>query len=211
MKALRDEIRTKYPTRAARSVKSAKSAIRLFCIECCGGDAGDARRCQVKDCFLWPHVKAWRNANASEIEVLDAADNDSPDASEFEAVEESDSEALDAAESLPSVGSCAHCGLASTTHPNSACPHGYEAKETAERRPPPPRAREVKEQGPVLDRTPGALVGRTLRRVESDGTVRECVVTERGFEYGGAVYTSISAAAKVASGRKAANGWEYWR
>ena len=156
MKTLRDEIRAKYPERAARSVKSAKSAIRLFCIECCGGDVGEARRCPVRDCFLWPHVRAWRGA---------------PEGSSAPAV------------SLPTI----------------------------ERRPSPfPQAKAAKEHGPPLDRTPGALVWRTLTHVEQDG-VRECAVTERGFEYGGAIYTSISAAAKAASGRKAANGWEYWR
>ena len=66
MKTLRDEIRVKYPERAARAGKSAKSAIRLFCIECCGGDVGEARRCQVTDCFLWPHVKVWRTPHAIE-------------------------------------------------------------------------------------------------------------------------------------------------
>ena len=150
---LRDEIRAKYHERAARAGKSAKSAIRLFCPECCGGEVGEARRCQVRDCFLWPHVKAWRDSAA------------------------------------PDVGS----------------------PPAAERRPPPPRAKDAREVGPPLDRSPGALVGRTLRRVEADGQTRECVVTERGFEYGGEVYASISAAAKAASGRKAANGWEYWR
>lgn len=165
MKTLRDEIRVKYPERAARAAKSAKSAIRLFCIECCGGDAGEARRCQVRDCFLWPHVKAWREDAAP-------ADEGAPDAG------------------APDAG----------------------APPTAERRaPPPPRAKAAKDHGPPLDRTPGALVGRTLRHVEADGSTRECVVTERGFEYAGVAYTSISAAAKAASGRKAANGWEYWR
>lgn len=156
MRTIRDEIRAKYPTRAARAVKSAKSAIRLFCVECCGGDVGDARRCQVRDCFLWPHVKAWRAPTAGGVVI----------------------------------------GV--TPQPEA-------------RRPPPPRVKASKEIGPPLDRSPGALVGKTLRRVEADGQIRECIVTERGFEYEGAVYTSISAAAKAASGRKAANGWEYWR
>ena len=84
------------------------------------------------------------------------------------------------------------------------------APPAPKRQPPPPRAKASKEQAPPLDRTPGALVGKTLRHEESDG-VRECVVTERGFEFGGQVYTSISGAAKAASGRVAANGWEYWR
>lgn len=161
MKTLRDEIRVKYPERAARAGKSAKSAIRLFCIECCGGDAGEARRCQVRDCFLWPHVKVWRDQPVPEVGAA------------------------------PSLEAGASPAL--------------------ERRPPPPRAKAAKEQGPALDRSPGALVGKTLRHLEADGSARECVVTERGFEYGGVAYTSISAAAKAASGRKAENGWEYWR
>ena len=167
MKTLRDEIRAKYPERAARSVKSAKSAIRLNCIECCGGDVGEARRCHVKDCFLWPHVRAWRDL--SKIEPATDVDTASADADES---------------GIPIPPS--------------------------KRLPPPPRAKVAKEEGTPLDRAPGVLVGKTLRHAEADGTVRECVVTERGFEYGGAVYTSISAAAKAASGRKAANGWEYW-
>lgn len=173
---LRDEIRVKYPERAARSAKSAKSAIRLFCIECCGGDAGEARRCKVTDCFLWPHVKVWRapGAVASDNAIVQE------DAIEQEPCEK----ALD------------------DDAPEHAAP-------SAAKRPPPPRAAVA--AGPPLDRTPGALVGKTLRRVEADGQVRECIVTERGFEYDGTVYTSISAAAKAASGRKAANGWEYWR
>lgn len=162
MKALRDEIRAKYPERAARAGKSAKSAIRLFCIECCGGDTGEARKCKVTDCFLWPHVKAWR---------------------EQPVLEDGEAPAVDPGPPPPAV----------------------------ERRSPPPRSATAKEKGPPLDRTPGALIGKMLRRVEADGTVRECAVTERGFEYGGAVYTSISAAAKAASGRVSENGWEYWR
>lgn len=159
VKTLRDEIRAKYPERAARAGKSAKSAIRLFCIECCGGDTGEARKCKVTDCFLWPHVKVWREQPPSEV------------------------------------------GETSTDSPSPA----------VERRPPPPRAAKGKEKGPPLDRTPGALIGKMLHRVEADGRVLECAVTERGFEFGGEVYTSISAAAKAASGRVSENGWEYWR
>ena len=180
MKTLRDEIRAKYPTRAARASRSAKSAIRLFCIECFGGDAGDARRCQERDCFLWPHVKVWRDS------VGDAASSDDV------GVDSSLGEAASA------VSGVATDGETEGTSP------------PAVRRPPPSFARVKKEQGPPLDRAPGALVGRTLRHVDAGGA-KECAVTGRGFEYGGAVYSSISAAAKVASGRKAVNGWEYWR
>lgn len=180
MKTLRDEIRVKYPERAARAAKSAKSAIRLFCIECCGGDAGEARRCQVTDCFLWPHVKAWRDQFASRAETASADERQMP---------------------LPAAG------VSESMSPPHLANTGVPVARTMRRI----KEAIAKEQGPPLDRSPGALIGKTLRRVEADGQVRECVVTERGFEYEGTVYTSISAAAKAASGRKAANGWEYWR
>lgn len=191
MKTLRDEIRVKYPERAARAGKSAKSAIRLFCIECCGGDTGEARRCQVIDCFLWPHVKAWRAPQTVE--------ESAPEPPEDDVIEQEDMLEQESSEEVPEGDALPYSDGTTALPAPSA------------RRPPPPRARVAKEQGPPLDRAPGALVGRSLRHVDADGSVRECVVTERGFEYGGEVYTSISAAAKVASGRKAANGWEYWR
>lgn len=197
MKTIRDEIRVKYPERAARAAKSAKSAIRLFCIECCGGDAGDARRCEVRDCFLWPHVKVWRAPRLEGSSSTEAEEDviESEDALEQE-VETIEDDVVE--------GDSIVTGVGSPVHEPGAAPK-------IARRPPPFRARAAKDQGPPLDRTPGALVGKTLRHENSDGSVRECVVTERGFEYDGQVYTSISAAAKEASGRKAANGWEYWR
>lgn len=197
MKTLRDELRAKYPERAARASKSAKSAIRLFCIECCGGEAGEARRCQVRNCFLWPHVKAWRAPQLEGSLSMAAAEED---VIELEDVLEQEDDPIedDTVEDDSTVASADASATSDVVPPKPA------------RRPPPPRAKAAKEQGPPLDRTPGALVGKTLRHVEQDGSVRECVVTERGFEYGGQVYTSISAAAKAASGRKAANGWEYW-
>lgn len=56
MKAsFRDEIRAKLPKLAERAKNGPKAAIRLFCVECMGGSKGDAKRCETRDCFLWPH------------------------------------------------------------------------------------------------------------------------------------------------------------
>lgn len=53
--SFRDEIRKTMPKLAARAERGAKPAIRLFCIECMGGNKRDAKHCQTRDCFLWPH------------------------------------------------------------------------------------------------------------------------------------------------------------
>ncbi len=53
-------------------------------------------------------------------------------------------------------------------------------------------------------------VGTVLRR-EHRGRVVECVVREHGFEHGGEVFKSLSAAARVASGGGHWNGWTFWR
>ncbi|RPJ39801.1 MAG: hypothetical protein EHM35_01455 [Planctomycetaceae bacterium] len=57
----RDEIRAKYPALAARAERGPKAAIRMFCIECMGGQKADAKACRVEACFLWPHRGAsWK-------------------------------------------------------------------------------------------------------------------------------------------------------
>ncbi len=54
--AFRDELRAKYPGRAKRALGNGKAAsIELFCIECIGGSAHDAKQCESRSCFLWPH------------------------------------------------------------------------------------------------------------------------------------------------------------
>ncbi len=35
-------------------------AIILFCVECCGGERAEARRCEERTCFLWPFGPAAR-------------------------------------------------------------------------------------------------------------------------------------------------------
>lgn len=44
----RDELRAKHGNPTTRG-----KAIVMFCRECCGG-AVDARKCETRDCFLWP-------------------------------------------------------------------------------------------------------------------------------------------------------------
>jgi len=60
--ALRAAIRAKLPGLAKRGAAGSRLAcIRLFCVECMGGNAGDARRCESRDCFLWPvRGAAWK-------------------------------------------------------------------------------------------------------------------------------------------------------
>jgi hypothetical protein len=50
----RQEIAERWPKKAERAVKSRAAAVELFCCECFGGDAYEARRCPERTCFLWP-------------------------------------------------------------------------------------------------------------------------------------------------------------
>lgn len=53
----REELRAKYPGRAKRALGNGKAAsIELFCIECIGGAADEAKQCESRGCFLWPHA-----------------------------------------------------------------------------------------------------------------------------------------------------------
>ncbi len=50
-----EQIAQRYPqAQAAAANGSRVAAIRLFCIECHGGEASGARNCQARECFLWP-------------------------------------------------------------------------------------------------------------------------------------------------------------
>ena len=52
--SMRDELRETRPGMAARAAGgSRKAAIRLFCLECCGGQQAEVRRCPAADCFLY--------------------------------------------------------------------------------------------------------------------------------------------------------------
>jgi len=62
-RGFRDEVREKYPALAKRAQVGPKAAIRLFCIECMGGSKADAKACETRGCFLWPHRGvAWKPA-----------------------------------------------------------------------------------------------------------------------------------------------------
>lgn len=71
----RDEIRTRYPNLAARSDAGSRLAgIRLHCIECMGGAAHDAIRCESTGCPLWRHRgHSWTPEGRAEQAARDAA------------------------------------------------------------------------------------------------------------------------------------------
>lgn len=50
MHALRRQGGRKYPPKMGRA-----NAIRRKCIDCCGGERSEVRRCEAIDCPLWPH------------------------------------------------------------------------------------------------------------------------------------------------------------
>ncbi len=52
----REDLRARFPDRA----RTRGGAIILFCVECCGGERAEARRCAERSCFLWPFGPAGR-------------------------------------------------------------------------------------------------------------------------------------------------------
>ena len=57
----REEVEKKYPAMVAKAASSRLVALRLFCVECMGGSRTEAKACQKRDCFLWPHRGAsWK-------------------------------------------------------------------------------------------------------------------------------------------------------
>ena len=50
MHALMQQGGQKYQTKMGRM-----NAIRRKCIDCCGGERSEVRRCEAIDCPLWPH------------------------------------------------------------------------------------------------------------------------------------------------------------
>lgn len=65
MKTLREEIEKKYSGTAKKAKSQPRAAIRLFCIECMGGDYGEAKTCKAKECYLWPFSIAARFEKAN--------------------------------------------------------------------------------------------------------------------------------------------------
>lgn len=48
------ELRSRYPALAERSKRGPLAAIRLFCLECMGGERTAPKACGVTDCALYP-------------------------------------------------------------------------------------------------------------------------------------------------------------
>ena len=52
-----DEVAARFPEMTARATTGSKAAaIKLFCIECMGGERAEAARCESRTCWLWPHT-----------------------------------------------------------------------------------------------------------------------------------------------------------
>ena len=49
---------TGYDFREDETLQRAR-AIRMKCLECCGGNSAEVRRCEISDCTLWP----WRSGS----------------------------------------------------------------------------------------------------------------------------------------------------
>jgi hypothetical protein len=53
----RDELAEKYPSAAAKASTSKVYAVKLFCLECIGGSAQEAKCCDAAaTCRLWRHI-----------------------------------------------------------------------------------------------------------------------------------------------------------
>ena len=48
------------------TVPSPLKAIRLKCLDCCGGEAKEVRKCEIQTCSLWPN-RMGRNPNREGI------------------------------------------------------------------------------------------------------------------------------------------------
>lgn len=52
---LREQLRRQKPGLAQKATRQRGAAIRLFCLECMGGNAAEVRRCDSIRCFLHPY------------------------------------------------------------------------------------------------------------------------------------------------------------
>ena len=42
-------------------------AVRSHCLMCCGYDRGEVRKCEARDCWLWPYRKGTRPKGEEEV------------------------------------------------------------------------------------------------------------------------------------------------
>lgn len=52
-----------------------KNAIRLHCLECCGWNNAEVRRCTAKKCWLWPYRMSIAEKDAVLSEIADNGEN----------------------------------------------------------------------------------------------------------------------------------------
>lgn len=67
---VRSELKLKYPKVARNAVRQPKAAIKLFCLECVGGDYGEAKRCAESSCSLWPYAFKRGKAGAPDTDKV---------------------------------------------------------------------------------------------------------------------------------------------
>ena len=53
-----------------KSTMTRAKAIRVKCLDCCGGNSAEVRRCASKNCALWP-FRMGRKAKGKEIPMED--------------------------------------------------------------------------------------------------------------------------------------------
>ncbi len=58
--------RVKRRRRRSGEVAQRAIAIRNHCLECCGYDAGEVRRCTSPRCWLWPHRMGYGQPEVAE-------------------------------------------------------------------------------------------------------------------------------------------------
>ena len=77
----RDHIPEKYRVmfEKAATGRSRRAAIRLQCLECCGWQSAEVRRCHIKDCPLWPYRLVGKPAPAEgEASVTGSPESETP-------------------------------------------------------------------------------------------------------------------------------------
>ena len=195
---IRQRLHREYRERTGHEPARA-AAVILNCVECMGGSRPDARRCDTTDCFMWPFGPAAKYAKAKakgqvvvEDDLIDeAAVEGEVDVEEPEEGEAAEGEAVETeageVEDAPPAGDV---GMDDPAKPKRKSP-GKRGKL-------PP-------------------VGTVLRHLAKDGktVLAEVTVTEKGIEWKGVFYTSMSKSALIVAndlGAKliAVNGWDWW-
>ena len=177
-------------------------AVKLFCVDCMGGERAEARRCKTRECLIWPYGlaaaaikrgekvakdtgEAFDPTKVNDGEVLDdVIANDEPEAPE-DADEGDDGEATaaPAPEAKPAFGGVKKRGAL----PPVGTQGFHKNKE-------------------------GTILARVI--VQEDGLVYQLAGTDPPKPVS-SVFTSMSASALAAAhdlglNLKGVNGWDFW-